>query len=84
MHTRGFDDRFNHLWEAIREIEAWDMGTPNLLEATNLLRFKAEQLDRVWVMRARKMGSSWTDIGRAVGVTRQGAQQKWADVDRTV
>ena len=31
---------------------------------------------------ARAAGASWTQIGRAVGITRQAAQQRWATPDR--
>jgi hypothetical protein len=37
----------------------------------------AAALDQA-VHAARSAGASWTDIGRAVGITRQSAQQRWA------
>jgi len=37
----------------------------------------SEALDRA-VRSARAAGASWADIGRAVGITRQSAQARWA------
>lgn len=35
------------------------------------------------VRAARQAGSSWTDIGRAVGISRQSAHERWAGLDLT-
>lgn len=37
----------------------------------------AEQLE-VRVLAARALGASWTDVGRAVGISRQSAHERWA------
>jgi hypothetical protein len=50
-----------------------------LLDAARLLaQAEAEVADAVGL--ARAAGASWSQIGDAVGVSRQGAQQRWADV----
>lgn len=33
------------------------------------------------VLRARLLGSSWADIGKALGMTRQGACKRWSYLD---
>lgn len=38
----------------------------------------SEQLDQA-VARARDYGASWADIGRAVGITRQSAHERWGE-----
>ena len=40
--------------------------------------------DNIWlaVRLARETGASWADVGLALGVTRQAAQGKYADVSR--
>ena len=41
--------------------------------ADRLRKVERELADQV----ARTLGASWTEIGREVGLTRQGAQQRW-------
>jgi hypothetical protein len=32
---------------------------------------------------ARSAGATWTDIGRETGLSRQGAQQRWGNAEKT-
>jgi hypothetical protein len=43
-------------------------------------REDVDQLTHLAVERARHRGVSWTDIGKALGVTRQTVQKKYSDV----
>ena len=40
-------------------------------------------VEAITALRARH-GYSWADIGRALGITRQAAQQRWGDTSSTV
>jgi hypothetical protein len=47
--------------------------------ARRLHRVSEEVIERA-VVRARVCGASWSEVGRALGVTRQGAQQRYGHV----
>ncbi len=48
-----------------------------LMDAARAAAEAANQLDRA-ACDARHAGASWTQIGNAVGLTRQAAQQRWS------
>lgn len=47
-------------------------------ETAAALGLASQRLDLA-VRHARAAGASWADVGRAVGISRQAAQQRWAD-----
>ncbi|MBT2586464.1 hypothetical protein [Arthrobacter sp. ISL-95] len=48
------------------------------VEAAKERRQAGHRLDRT-VAAAKAAGASWTDIGRAAGISRQAAHERWAD-----
>jgi hypothetical protein len=52
------------------------LAVQSVQEAAAAVARDAEALDRA-VYAARNAGASWADIGRAVGITRQAATQRW-------
>ena len=48
------------------------------------LRVQLEAVEHDLVGKLRALGFSWDDIGRAFGMSRQGAQKKFAEVDRAL
>lgn len=52
------------------------LAVQSVQEAAAALNRDAAALDRA-VAAARNAGASWADIGRAVGISRQAAQQRW-------
>jgi hypothetical protein len=50
------------------------------VKAANVAQQGATEALLVAVTNARDNGSSWTDIGRALGLTKQGARQRFADL----
>jgi hypothetical protein len=52
-------------------------------EVTGEITNKADLLLGHFVAAARQAGCSWADIGTALGVTKQGAQQRFVDRDET-
>lgn len=64
------------------EIHARALSNPGLrvldrLDYCALIRDDAEQLLAAYAESARSQGFSWSEIGAAVGVSKQGAQQRW-------
>jgi hypothetical protein len=53
------------------------------VEVAARLRIRADELVDHFVAAARAAGSSWTEIGGALGVTKQAAQQRFATVPAT-
>ena len=53
-------------------------------EVTDDITNKADLLLGHFVAAARQAGCSWAEIGTALGVTKQGAQQRFVDRDETV
>lgn len=54
------------------------------LEALSALHGAAQAVDDAMGQAARELhgfGYSWTEIGREVGLTRQGARQRWAELE---
>lgn len=51
------------------------------IKAANVAQQGAMQAVLNAVLRARECGTSWSDIGRALGITKQGAQQRFAELD---
>jgi len=52
------------------------LAVQSVQEAAAAVGRGAEALDRA-VAAARSAGASWADIARAVGISRQAAQQRW-------
>ena len=52
------------------------LAVQSVQEAAATLNRDADALDRA-VASARSAGASWADIARAVGISRQAAQQRW-------
>ena len=48
------------------------------------LRAQLEGVEHELVAKLRRLGFSWDEVGRAFGLSRQGAQKKFADVERAV
>jgi ribosomal protein L9 len=53
----------------------------SVAEAARAYGGAGQALDRA-VAEARAFGANWADIGRAVGITRQAAAQRWGGEDR--
>lgn len=71
------EDRvFNPAWDAhvAPHVALFDLG-----EMTEQLR-DLEQRAAEKVKLARAGGASWTQVGRAAGLSRQGAQQRWGQI----
>lgn len=66
---------------AIRELTRGDESVR--LEAANRLRHAAESILAEFVAEARAVGSTWSDIGDALGVSTQAAHQKYRYVVAT-
>lgn len=60
------------LLNEIRRQSVTDVGT-----AAVAYRDAGDQLDAA-VGRARAAGASWTDVGKAAGITRQSARERWS------
>ena len=50
------------------------------VDAVRRVREIAERLEHEAVMQARKAGHTWSDIGALIGLTKQGAQQRFRGV----
>lgn len=59
-----------------RPVPAAELG--RLIDAAHVAAAAEDQLTRT-ARAARHAGASWTQIGDALGITRQAAQQRWAD-----
>jgi Clp amino terminal domain, pathogenicity island component len=72
-----------NLQDLIQQIETDLAESDELAKVTearqraNLLASAGDQLIDHFVDRARKSGASWSQIGGALGVTKQAAQQRW-------
>jgi hypothetical protein len=70
-----FDLTPEQLREALAELHrqaVLDVGT-----ASSEHKAAAAALDQA-VTKARAAGASWTEVGRAVGITRQSARERWS------
>jgi hypothetical protein len=70
-----FDLTPEQLREALAELHrqaVLDVGT-----ASAEHQAARDALDRA-VTKARAAGASWTEVGRAVGITRQSARERWS------
>lgn len=47
------------------------------LAASHALVVQAEQMQQAGVVLSRRAGATWTDIGKALGVSKQAAQQRY-------
>ena len=68
----------------MEEIEAGDQGEQSHLGA---IRAAGEQLHRALldeVLRVRLLGGSWTDVGQALGISRQAARMRFKDLDEVM
>jgi len=48
------------------------------------LRAQLEGVEHELVGKLRALGFSWDEVGRAFGMSRQGAQKKYADIERAL
>lgn len=56
--------------------QGWDQPL-DTLASLELIRDQVDLFERITVREARANGSSWAEIGAALGVTRQAAQQRF-------
>ena len=59
-------------------------GDIEAIAAMNRLANDLEEATRQAIAGLRDMGYSWADIGMRLGITRQGAQQRWGDTPAPV
>ena len=69
--------RIRDLIEALERARVTEHGL-DAVEAARDLRLAAERLERTQVKAARGHGVSWAKIGAAYGLSKQGAQQRFA------
>lgn len=69
------------LQQGLADLTAAD-GTIARITAARTVRAAAEKLEQAEVRRAREQGTSWSKIGAVYGLTKQGAQQRFADERR--
>src|SRR5215204_5877944 len=74
--------RLDDLIDAIRKVHADELEQlTSAMVAADHLGDLADHLIGHFVDQARRSGASWTDIGRAMGVTKQAAQKRFVPKD---
>lgn len=69
--VRRFERDINAIGRKVNDPEAFAQAVHLYGQLEGVLKGAADRLRTV-------DGFSWTDIGRALGITRQGAQQRWS------
>src|SRR3954454_18945737 len=62
----------------------WKHELLYVLKCVRDIREKCDHTELATVRNARKAELSWTEIGEAVGVTRQAAWERWHELDETL
>ena len=65
---------------ALADLEA-SRDALDRLDLARMAREASEELERDLVRSARRSGATWTAIGALYGLTKQGAQQRFRDLD---
>lgn len=73
------DDETHEIRDAL-EVFATSSEALDALEAARRIRVSAEALELDAVRSARQAGISWSKIGAKYGLTKQGAQQRFAKI----
>lgn len=71
----------DQLTQALSGLAAADAALDRIAAARQI-REAAEELEQTEVKSAREHGTSWSKIGAAYGLTKQGAQQRFGDERR--
>lgn len=74
-HLREHVTDVDQLEDALREIRG--LALAGVGNAAGAVARGREALDQA-VAEARAAGASWTEVGKAAGMTRQSAQERWS------